>query len=147
MKPITGILALAVCLSGSVAQADYWARNRMAAATVPLRAGYFEVLQKATARPKDYFCAAGEYVRYGERLSNTLDIYVVRGLGPSITHPRRHSVIFSYVRYDDIPVMSAAEKGYSVTVSRPGFFLSAGHASAFCKSSVRWFRRNGLLGW
>ncbi|MFV0334114.1 MAG: hypothetical protein ACK5JR_08610 [Tropicimonas sp.] len=146
MKRALGLPVLALWLSvtATVAEADYLARNRMIAAGIPAKAGFFEVFQRATAGPPDYFCVAGEYVRYGLRLTASTDIYVVRGMGPSVTRPGRRSVVFSYVKYDDIPDMSAAEKGYSVSISRPGYFLSAGHSAAFCDASRRRFRRSGL---
>lgn len=146
-KPIAILITWAFVFGvvASTAHADYWARNRMIAVGNPDRPGVFEVFQKATAGATDYFCAAGEYTRYSAHQHNTTRIYVVRGLGPSEVRPGRHSVIFSYVKYDDIPDMSDAEKGYSVSIKKPGYNLSAGHSTAFCQASVRRFARRGLF--
>lgn len=147
MKHLAWLLALATGLSASMAEAEFLARNRMSANPIPAKAGLFEVFQRATAGAPDYFCVAGEYVRFGKRLHASTDIYVLRGPGPSVTRPGRRSVIFSYVKYDDILDMTEGERGYSVSVSRPGYFLSAGHAAAFCEDSRRRFRRSGLILW
>ncbi|NDR59603.1 hypothetical protein [Aliiruegeria sabulilitoris] len=139
------LVLLAAALVASPASADFRARNWMLAAPNPTRAGYFEVFQKATAGPSDYWCAAGEFVRYGMRAHNTTRIYVVRGLGPSQARKGRHAVLFSYVKYDDIPDLSDKEKGYSVSISKPGYHLSAAHGSSFCRKSLQDFRMRGLL--
>lgn len=135
------LLALAMSLAAGAAQANFWASNRMEAAGIPAKAGYFEVFRLVGASARDYYCVAGEYIRYGKHLPASTDIYVVRGPGPSVTRPGRHSVIFSHVKYDDIPDVSEAEKGYSVSVSWPGFYLSAGHGAGYCNDSRRRFFR------
>ena len=140
---IVGVAILAGC-AATAARADFIARNGMTAAGNPARAGYFEVFQRALAGPSDYWCAAGEYARYGVGEHNTTRVYVVRGPGPSQVRPGRTSVIYSFVKYDDIPDLSEADKGYSVSVARPGYNLSAAHGTAFCRDSVRRFRRFGF---
>ncbi|SDK30771.1 hypothetical protein [Aliiruegeria lutimaris] len=142
---LPSLLLLCATFFASSASADFVARNWMKAAPNPTRAGYFEVFQKATAGPSDYWCAAGEFVRYGLREHNTTRIYVVRGLGPSQARKGRHSVLFSYVKYDNIPDLSDKEKGYSVSISKPGYHLSAAHGSSFCRKSLQDFRKRGLL--
>lgn len=139
------IAAAILSLAATASSADYWARNNMFAVGNPDRPGYFEVFQKATAGPSDYWCAAGEYVRWGVNQRNTTRIYVVRGIGPSLVRAGRNSVIFSFVPYDEIPQLSDAEKGYSVSISKPGYNLSAGHGTAFCQQSIRRFVQKGLF--
>ena len=143
MRVLLTTLICATCLA-TAAAADFLARNGMRAAANPARAGYFEVFQRALAGPSDYWCAAGEYVRYGVKEHNTTRVYVVRGPAPSQVRPGRTSVLYSFVKYDDIPDMSDAEKGYSVSITKPGYHLSAAHGTAFCQASVRRFRRMGF---
>ncbi len=145
-KTVAGLMLATLLSTGfaTAANADYWARNRMRAADVPGQPGLFEVFQKATAGAPDYWCVAGEYTRYQLHQHNTTRIYLVRGLGPSLAWPGRKAVLFSYVKRDDLPDLSVAEKGYSVSIRKPGYHLSAGHSSAFCAKSVRRFMRRGL---
>lgn len=63
---------------------------------------------------------------------------------PGLLRPCRNAVPFSFVRDEENPVMSEAAKGYSVSISRPGYNLGAGHGSAFCQESVRRFCRSGF---
>lgn len=145
IRAIAAVLALATGLAAGAANADYIARNGMRAVGNPERAGYFEVFQRALAGPADYWCAAGAYVRYAAGQHNTTRIYVVRGLGPSQVRSGRSAVVFSFVKYDDIPDLSDADQGYSVSVKRPGYNLSAAHGTAFCDDSVKMFRRHGFF--
>jgi hypothetical protein len=144
MKAHIAIFATVLSLAAGAAQADYLARNGMIAVGNPARAGYVEVFQRALAGPSDYWCAAGEYVRNAAHQPGTTRMYIVRGLGPSQVRRGRSAVVFSFVKYDDIPTMSDAEKGYSVSDSKPGYNLSAGHATAFCSDSLKKFRRYGF---
>lgn len=142
MKLAAGILV--GCILASSANADYWARNRMRVAPIHDRAGYFEVFQFATAGSSDYWCAAGDFTWRGAGLHNTTRIYLVRKMGPSLSRPGRRSVVFSFVPYDDIPIMTEEEMGYSLSISRPGYNLSAGTGHSYCRKSLRKFRSRGF---
>ncbi len=144
-RQVAFLAVVGTLVSTVVAHADFRARNRMIAVANPTRAGVFEVFQRATAGASDYWCTAGEYVRYSVGKTNTTRIYVVRGLGPSDARPGRTSVMFSYVPYDDVLPPEGSQQGYSVSVDKKGYNLSAGHGTAFCQQSVRRFQKRGLF--
>ncbi|PRY26036.1 hypothetical protein CLV78_101129 [Aliiruegeria haliotis] len=139
-------LVALLCLGATSAVARmYWAENRMQAEANPARDGVFEVFQKATAGPSDYWCAAGDFVRWKKGQAGATRVYVMRGMGPSEVRPGRTSVIFTYVKYPEVAELSAAEQGYSVSISKVGYNLRASHGYAMCRDSIQRFRGRGLF--
>ena len=42
-------------------------------------------------------------------------------------------------------VIKRTANGYSVSIDKPGYNLSAGHSTAFCRASIRRFRGRGFF--
>ncbi|MFW8634370.1 hypothetical protein [Cribrihabitans pelagius] len=82
------------CVLAPDAAPAWWSWNRHE--VFPIGGGVWEVVSEVGAIPQDYWCATGDYAfrELGAPLSQR--IYIWRGIGPSLSRPRRNAVQFSF---------------------------------------------------
>jgi hypothetical protein len=97
----------------------------------------FEVLQYPRAWNTDYWCAAGDFVFRGLDLPPTTRIYLVRGPGPSRVHPGRKSAIFTMAPDAALAELGSQDQGYSLSITKAGYNLTAAHGRMKCRDSLR----------
>lgn len=146
MKPslfdtVVGVARRGACAAALVfasAPASAWvAYNDMTTANDPSRAGVLEVFHYPRAWNIDYWCAAGDHVFRYMGLPQGTRIYLVRGPGPSRIQPGRKSAIFTVAPDEELVAAGEDRPGYSLSITKPGFNLTAAHGRARCRDSLR----------
>ena len=86
---IASVLAVATALPASALTTRHGVRVN------PVGNGVFEAIGNSSIPEGHFWCAASEYARLRLNAGWTDKIYLVRGLGPSVTTNRRSAVHFS----------------------------------------------------
>lgn len=98
----------------------------------PLSKDVFEVVNRASSRTQDYWCAAGDFAISQLRTSATRRIYVLVPVGPSKSRPGAKGVRFSL----SVPPGGPAPQSYSLTVKTVGESLTAASARNYCFDNI-----------
>lgn len=123
------VLAFAIAAAGP---ASAWTAIN-GSEVIPTSGDRFEVINRASSRAQDYWCAAGEYVVAALRRPVGQRIYIHTGVGPSQTVAGRRAVQFSL----SVPPGGPAPQTYSLGVSTVGDSLPAAMARQYCLDRLR----------
>lgn len=97
---------------------------------VPLNATSFEVIESRGEGARGMWCAAADFVLYGQGKPGNQRLYVQTPRGPSASVPGRKSAVFT----TDVKALPVApQTSYSVSVRVAGLGLPLRHAYQFCK--------------
>ena len=91
----------------------------------PISRSRFEVIEANTAGPRDFWCAAANYVIDDLRI-DTGRIYIDTARGPAQTAPGRKGVVFTTQAPSD------PKTSYSISVRQKDVGFSLGHAHRLC---------------
>ena len=94
----------------------------------PVSNGVFEVIGRAGSGAQDYWCGAGDFAYRGLGTASVQRVYIVRGIGPSVTRPGRKSVQFSLTP----PPGADTEPKITLSVRAVGDNLRAAAAQQYC---------------
>lgn len=119
-------LAVQPVTAQSVSVQAWWSWNRHE--VLPVEEGVWEVVSRVGTSAQDYWCGIGDFAISQLRTSATQRIYVWEGVGPSVNRPGRKSVKFALTP----PPGASTEKGYSLSVKKPGYNLNAATARNYC---------------
>lgn len=102
---------------------------------IPVAGDRFEVINRASSRAQDYWCAAGDYAIAQLRKPAGQRIYIWAGVGPSQTTKGRKAVQFSL----SVPPSGPAPQSLSLSVKAVGDSLTAAAAQQYCYDRLRNF--------
>ena len=98
----------------------------------PISRSRFEVIEANTAGPRDFWCAAANYVIDDLRI-NTGRLYIDTARGPAQTAPGRKGVVFT----TEAP--SNPKTSYSMSVRQENVGFSVAHAHSQCSTAHDFF--------
>lgn len=128
-KPVVLLVTLAM-LAPTVAPAFNARNNLKVAETKP---SVFEVVGRPGTSPRNYWCAAGDFV-VRTAPAPKARVYLVRGPGPSISQPGRKAVQFT--TDPRAAGIASTEPSMSVSVTAVGDNMSAAEAQQFCYNNI-----------
>lgn len=92
----------------------------------------FEVVQGVGYSASVFWCGAATFIERRQGLPGGTEIYLKRGVGPSMTTPQRRSVLFST---SSAGLPAATSGGFSLTVEAPGEMMKAVNARSHCRDA------------
>jgi len=125
VKTASSVLALILALTPGWAVA-YRAFNRHE--VFPISDTVFEVVSEVGASAADYWCGAGDFVRHSMRAGATRRIYIHRGIGPSVSRPRKKAVQFTLIP----PENADTSPALTLSVRAVGDNMTSAMAYQYC---------------
>ncbi|MGB8624465.1 MAG: hypothetical protein WCD16_16775 [Paracoccaceae bacterium] len=132
------LLAACAPLRDGAPPSFYFAENQQKVLPDPSDPAAFEVFPYAGAGPRDYWCAAGEYVMRGLHRDPGTRVYLLAPLGESVRAPGRQSIRFTVA--PDAELLRRAENlpegGYGLSLTRIGENWRAIHVGRDCEREI-----------